>query len=139
MPALANKRHETFAQRLAVGWSNTAAYREIVPTASDKTAAESGSRLSKNVKIVTRVAEITAPALQRLEITATDIARVAWDIATDAENGPGPRVAALSLLAKRHPEFSEKHDVNMSLRGQVLQLVASMDTDALRNAKSQLA
>ena len=47
-------------------------------------------------------------------------------------------VPALALLAKRHPEFSEKHDVNMNIRAQVLGLVASMSEDELRAAKARL-
>ena len=49
--------------------------------------------------------------MNELEITAADIVRELWSIATDPSQPASARVAAFGLLAKRHSEFSEKHQV----------------------------
>lgn len=132
MPILANQRHEKFAQGLFAGLTKTAAYLTLVPGATPKTAEQSGSRLSRNVKIQSRVAELQARSLSRLEITAEMIAAEAWGIATDRDCGPGPRVSALALLAKRHAEFSEKHEVSGGVDVRILAAVAELTPDDLR-------
>lgn len=68
MPVLKNARHEKFAQSLAKGKSATDAYTGA-GYKGDRTAA---SRLSSNVNIVQRVAEITSRVAEKAEWSATD-------------------------------------------------------------------
>lgn len=72
---------------------------------AEKNAGREGWRLMQKPEIRAAVEAAGAETLETLRITADDIARRAWQIAQ--ENGRD-RVAALALLAKRHPEFSEK-------------------------------
>ncbi len=137
MPVLANQRHETFAQNLAAGMTQTAAYLAINPTASTKTAMEAGSRLARSVKVSERVKELTLPALVASKASAQWIVDEAVRI-VEAGN-PKDRVAALSLLAKRFPEFRDGPLVDQSQHvhipeGATLedlrQLRASLDANA---------
>ncbi len=71
MPALQNARHERFAQELAKGKSQADAYLAASYT-GDRTAA---SRLSTNVNVTARVAELQSEAAVEAVVTAADIAR----------------------------------------------------------------
>lgn len=71
MPVLKNARHEKFAQELAKGKSQTEAY-EAAGYKSDRTAA---SRLSTNVNVIERLAELQEKAADVAVITAADIAK----------------------------------------------------------------
>ncbi len=58
-------------------------------------------------------AALQLPAVQSAaEITAQMIVARAWDIAMRDEAPAAAQVSALTLLAKRHPEFSEKREVS---------------------------
>lgn len=78
MPALANPKHELFAQELAQGKTATEAYT-LAGYKGDRTAA---SRLSTNVNIQERVAEIQAKGAERAEITVekvlTELAKIGF-------------------------------------------------------------
>lgn len=89
------------------------------------------SRLLDNGKVAARVAELKARSLAHVDVGATDIARVAWQIASDSDVQPSARVSALSLLAKRHPEFSDKHDMRVDQRTQALMAVSEMPLEQL--------
>ena len=69
MPALKNSRHEAFAQGLAKGMAASDAY----VAAGYKESRSAASRLSANVNIEARVAEIVNAGAERAEI---DVARV---------------------------------------------------------------
>jgi len=69
MPALTNARHERFAQEIAKGQNQTEAY-ERAGYKRDETAA---SRLSRNVKVQTRVSELLERGAIRAEITVADL------------------------------------------------------------------
>lgn len=71
MPALANPKHERFAQELAKGATQDAAYT-LAGYKADRGAA---SRLSAKVNIKTRVAELQERAAIKVETTVEDIAR----------------------------------------------------------------
>jgi hypothetical protein len=62
MPVLANARHEQFAQLVASGIKPIEAYTSL--GYSKANAAFSASRLSKNVKVCARIAELQAAAAQ---------------------------------------------------------------------------
>lgn len=68
MAVLSNSKHEAFAQSLAKGFSASDAY----VAAGYKASRSAASRLSTNVNIEARVAELTARGAERAEI---DIAR----------------------------------------------------------------
>lgn len=65
MPVLKNARHEAFAQGLAKGMTADAAYQE----AGYKPSRSAASRLSANVNISGRVAEIVSKGAERAEAT----------------------------------------------------------------------
>lgn len=88
--------------------------------------------LVQNVKVASRVQELQAAQLRDVDVTATDIARVAWQIANEGKANHGARVSALALLAKRHHEFSDKHEISSDVRLQAMQAVANMDAAQLR-------
>ena len=71
MPVLPNPRHERFAQELAKGKSAAEAY-QATGYKGDRTAA---SRLSTNVNLQRRVAELQNKAAEKVVVTVEDIAR----------------------------------------------------------------
>ena len=77
---------------------------------SENGADVTGVRLLGNPRIQQAMAENLQRIVDVAGVTAADIVREAWSIATDTERHDGARVSALALLAKRHPEFSDKHD-----------------------------
>lgn len=77
MGVLANQRHERFAQELAKGKSATDAY-SAAGYVGDRTAA---SRLSTNVNVQARVAEILARGAERAAITEEMVLRELGKIA----------------------------------------------------------
>jgi phage terminase small subunit len=101
---------------------------------SEHTAGQQGFELLKRPEIAAAVAQSGTDAITRLQVTAEMIAAEAWSIATDGEQPGSARVAALSLLAKRHREFSEKHEHagDFTLRVEALAAVARMTAEELR-------
>jgi hypothetical protein len=89
------------------------------------------SKLLAHHDVAVTVNELKAASLRSSIIGAADIARVAWEIASNDEIQPGPRVSALALLAKRHPEFSEKHELSADIRIKALTAVANMTEEQL--------
>jgi phage terminase small subunit len=69
MSALANARHERFAQELAKGKSATEAYAE----AGYEESRSAASRLSTNVNVQERVAELQSRAAAKTELTVASI------------------------------------------------------------------
>lgn len=95
MPALVNSRHERFAQALAKGETAVAAYEQAGYRA-DRGAA---SRLSANVSIEARVAEILNRAATRTEITVAGITDRLLKIADKGEKLDGAAGLAVSRAA----------------------------------------
>lgn len=100
MPILDNPRHERFARELATGKSATAAYL-LAGYRGDRTAA---ARLSTNVHIKTRIAEMQEKAVERTLVTVESIAAEldeARDLAlSDKSYNPSAAVAASMGKAK---------------------------------------
>lgn len=71
MPALKNPRHEAFAQALAKGTTADAAYE----AAGYKPSRSAASRLSANVNIQARVAELVNKGAERAEVTVERVLR----------------------------------------------------------------
>ena len=96
---------------------------------SESTAKQQGSRLLTKADVREAVASAERVTQTRLQVTAEDIALRAWQI---AQQDRSDRVSALALLARRHPEFSDKRDITVSERSETLLMVASMSPDELR-------
>ena len=111
---------EMFALGVASGLSQTEAYRRAYNAENMKPAviAVKASELLRNGNVAVRLTELRAPALQKAQVTAEGVARRAWEI---AQQDKPDRVAALNVLSKMFPEFSEKHDI----RAEILSLVVS--------------
>lgn len=66
MPVLKNKKHEAFARAIGIkGMSATAAYREVWPDSSQRTAEVEGSKLSLKPEISLRIDEFREEAAKR--------------------------------------------------------------------------
>jgi hypothetical protein len=81
LPALSNAKHEYFAQGLAKGKTQLEAY-EAAGYSPDVGAA---CRLSKNIKVTARVAELLERAAVRTEISIAGLTESLMRLATKAE------------------------------------------------------
>ena len=115
MPTLKNPRHELFAQSRAKGMTLESAYRAAGYEASGKSAIESASRLSRNVNVFARVAELQGVAAKKAVMTVTDIVRQLDDdraLAYSAKQA-GAAVSASMAQAKVLGLITDKHMVGM--------------------------
>jgi phage terminase small subunit len=118
--ALANARHERFAQEIAKGSTGRDAYIAAgYETKSDAATDANASRLLSDAKVKARIAEIQERAAVRAEITVADITTRLLAIATKAETkdeAPMLSVARASLMdaAKLNGLVSDKLEVNAS-------------------------
>jgi phage terminase small subunit len=97
MPALANARHERFAQELAKGKSATEAMRE----AGFKSDRRNTTRLTTNEDIQRRVAELQERAAVKTELTVASITERLIRIADEAQalgEASGLAVARASMM-----------------------------------------
>jgi phage terminase small subunit len=113
LAALSNPKHELFAQELAKGKSQAEAYSE----AGYKPSEQNASRLTRNDKVQTRVAEIQGRAVIRTQITLASLMEEAAEIQAAAlkANQHSAAVAALTAKAKLAGlwvEKSENENVN---------------------------
>lgn len=93
MPVLDNAKHERFAQEVAKGKTQEEAYKEA-GYIGDRTAA---SRLSTNVNVQARIAELLERAAVRTEITVAGITERLLKI---AEKGEQTEEAAMLAVAR---------------------------------------
>ena len=109
MPALKNARHERFAQEMAKGKSQTEAY-SLAGYDGDRTAA---SRLSTNVNVRTRLAELQDRGAERAVVTTESLIEEADEIKALALKASqyGPANAALTLKAKLAGKLVERAEV----------------------------
>lgn len=96
MPALDNPKHEKFAQELAKGQSATEAYVAAGYTESRSAA----SRLSTNVNVVARVAELQDRGAKRAEVTIASLIQEAAEIQEAAKEDKQYSAATAALTAK---------------------------------------
>lgn len=156
---LANARHERFAQLVVSGLPQSRAYIEAGYHGSESAARANAARLIATDSVASRVAELRAPAVAIAQAHAEEaIGSAAWIVEKAAEvvnralaavpvrNAKGEIVEgewtcnlgaatpALALLAKMHPEFSEKHEVtgDVRLRVEALNAVAHLTPDELK-------
>jgi phage terminase small subunit len=96
MPALDNPKHERFAQGLAKGKSASQAYVD----AGYKESRPAASRLSTNVNVVSRVAELQDIGSLRAEVTLESLIREAGEIQEAAKTEKQYSAATAALTAK---------------------------------------
>lgn len=127
-------KEETFCQKWVETGNATEAYQFAYDTSNMKitTVYPKASMMLAKDKIQRRVRELQAAHMAEIDVTASDIVRVAWEIARSEDASHGSRVSALALLAKRHHEFSDKHEISSDVRLQAMQAVANMDEATLR-------
>jgi phage terminase small subunit len=96
MPALDNPKHERFAQGLAKGKSASQAYVD----AGYKESRPAASRLSTNVNVMSRVAELQDIGSLRAEVTLESLIREAGEIQEAAKTEKQYSAATAALTAK---------------------------------------
>lgn len=106
MPALANARHERFAQGLAQGKTADQAYEDAGYNPSRSAA----SRLSSKVNIRARVEELTSRAAEGVVLTRQWVLEQLADNANKAkaQNDFGPSNKAIELIGKHLGMFDGK-------------------------------
>ena len=73
-----------------------------------ETAKQQGPRLLKNSTVAAAIEVAQAERAERLQITADDVLREAWAIATNADEPASARVSALALCAKHTGGFADR-------------------------------
>lgn len=137
-------KQERFAQAVALGSTYIGALLTAYPKSEFWTRNAAGvraSRIANAPRVAARIAELRAPAL---ELVAEKIrGEVPWIIdqaasivERHAEGNPAPAVAALALLAKRHPEF---RDQTIDARSVTIQLPEGTSLDDIRKLRRELS
>lgn len=106
---LSNPRHERFAQELASGKPQSAAYE----AAGYKPDEPNASRLTRNDKVRARVAELQTKAAVRAEITKADVLAMLIEdrkLARDLEQ-TSAAIRAAELLGKEIGMFVDRKEV----------------------------
>lgn len=107
MPILSNPKHEAFAQALAKGASATDAYVQAGYKVNPKTAAEAGSRLSRNVKVEARVTELQTKAAEKAEWTVADRLAMLQQIAIrTVQTDPRVAISAIAETNKMQGDYA---------------------------------
>lgn len=137
MPVLSNPRHERFAQELAKGKSQAEAYELAGYTPSEPNA----SRLIRNDKVRTRVAELQARTAERAVVTAESLIKEAEEarLGAMAAGQFSAVIAAVKekgILAGVRVEKSERKTTNDIRRLSDDELDAAI-ADALARAESE--
>jgi len=96
MPALANPRHERFAQELAKGKSQSEAYQNAGYEPSEPNA----SRLTRNDKVQARVAELQERSAIKAEVTAASLIEEAEAVREKAL-AAGQYAAAIAAIREK--------------------------------------
>lgn len=103
MPVLENARHELFAQRVAQGASQREAYLAAgYAPKNDDVADAAASRLLSDVRVSSRVAELTNRAATGTVTTIETLLEAAWSIVQDAQKAEDFGAASITIerLAK---------------------------------------
>lgn len=133
MPVLENARHERFAQALASGMSATDAYADA-GYSGDRTAA---SRLSTNVNVQARVAEILSAGAERAEINQEMVLRelakigfsdirkaIKWNghLVTEEDNPDGGDVLVVKTIVSNHVTLIDSEDLDDDTAAAIAQI-----------------
>jgi hypothetical protein len=110
MPALANHKHELFAQALAKGENATNAYKGAGYTALGNSAEAAASRLLSDVKVQTRVSELQARAAIKVEKTVADLVLMLEEdrVLARSEGQPSAAVSAVMGMGKLLGHLKDK-------------------------------
>jgi len=134
LPRPLTPKQEAFAHKYVETGNAQEAYKFAYPTSLKwplTTLAPEASKTLANPKVSTRIVELQERSLRSVDVTASDVVRGLYEIATDADQPASARVSAWLGLAKRHPEFSDKHDIKVDQRTQALLAVSQMPLDQL--------
>lgn len=129
-------KQAAYAQARISGLDPSDAYRASysVENMSPNAIKVEAARLEKHPTVSLTVREAQQKSLEHAQVTADDIVRVAWEIAANERTMAIARVKALELLAKRHHEFSDKHEItgDVRVRMEALTAVAQMTPEQLK-------
>lgn len=116
MGALANARHETFAQELAKGMSQRKAYRVAFPSSlkwKDNTVDSRASELYKTSEILGRLQELRDESSSKAVKSAQE--RKEWlSSIIDGEEDINVKLKACDLLNKMDGEYTTKIEADVS-------------------------
>lgn len=131
MPALDNPRRERFCQEYVVDGNATQAY--IRAGYSEKGAAQSAAALLRNPKISSRIAELKAKVLERLEITQESVLREIEDTRANAAacEQHATALKASELKGKHIGMWPNKLEANVNI-------VDALNADELRALRAAL-
>lgn len=142
MPTLHNAKHEHFAQLLAKGEAPQKAY--VLAGYSEQGAAQSASRLLRNAKICSRVAQLRDVVIERaIEKTGID---KAWIMERLVENATlaaaaedySPSNKALELLGKELGMFAEKQGPQQPGPSVAIQINVNDPAEAVRSYRKMI-
>ena len=109
-----NARQEAFCRGLAEGKSQSAAYLDAgYDVQRSKTADEAASRLSRNVKVVARVAELQRQNALASQVTVASVTEMYLAVyrGAMAEKDYPPATAPATGIAKLHGMIVEKQEL----------------------------
>lgn len=134
---LSNPRHESFAQALAKGKSAAEAYTDAGYNPSRSAA----SRLSTNVNIMARVAELQGRASKKVDVTLESLAAELDEARAlaMAEKQPGAMVQATMGKAKLFGKIVDKHKHSGSIGSYDLSKLSDDELDRLESILGPLA
>lgn len=134
------EKKRKFALGILEGLEQAEAYRRAYDAKAMKPATiyKRASELIRDGEVAGMLAAQRQQVLEAVGKGATDIARVAWSIAEDPEAPPSARISALSLEARRYPEYSEKRDPAVDARSLHLHLPEGTTLDDLRKLRDEL-
>ena len=126
-----NARQERFVAEYQIDLNATQA--AIRAGYSPRTASVQGYALLRNPQLASLLAQLQRETLEKAAGSAEWIVQQAVETVREARAAGQLSVVAsnLALLAKRHPEFSEKHDISANVRMQALSAVAMMSETQL--------
>lgn len=137
-------KQEAWARYSANGLDDSAAYRLAYDAANmlPATVNRCAHDLACNPKVAARVAELQARVVALADDSAADVlrdTRATYAAAQDAKQY-GAAVAALTLRARRHPEFSDKRELSGPAGGPipvaVMQFLATLAPEQLAKLAS---
>lgn len=133
MPVLPNARHERFAQELAKGKTQEAAY--IAAGYAPASAEQNASRLISNDKVAARVAELKERAAEKVEWNIADAVRELEEARLTAKLADTPQTSAmvaatmgkaklLGLVVEQHKDVTPADEQRDALARRLARLAA---------------
>ena len=94
------------------------------------------AKLENNPRVRKELDKANDRVFAKAEVTAEDIVKESWSIATDPSVPAAARVSALSLLAKRHREFSDKREVDVRAVSLIASTFGVDETELIEEANN---